>query len=32
MLSADASLGTEKMGFRAYGPSLVQGQSPWPFL
>jgi hypothetical protein len=29
-LSVDASLGTDKMASGDYGPSLVQGQSPWP--
>jgi hypothetical protein len=28
---ADANLGTNKMGSGAYGPSGVQGQSPWPY-
>src|SRR5271168_544611 len=27
---AEAGLGTDKMGSGAYGPSGVQGQSPWP--
>ena len=30
LLAAEASLGTNKMGFGAYGPNGVQGQSPWP--
>ena len=29
-LDADASLEQIKLGSGAYGPSLVQGQSPWP--
>ena len=30
-LTAKASLGTDKMGSGAYGPSGVQGQSPRPY-
>jgi hypothetical protein len=31
LVDAAADLGTNKIGVWAYGPSGVQGQSPWPF-